>query len=847
MGQYLDKEGLKAYHKIVEDLNKKNLKSIVLSENKLNVSSDDQVFSIGFDATSPLSVSKDDTNNSIIYSLDQTKVNAATVNGHTVGTDVPADALFTDTKYDDTTLQNKIANNEVIVMTLTSYPSGTLSLPAGVTVSDARGKMREGKAVVCYLNNDANVSIYYRFNSKVGNNYYFEAVSQYDIKSNRLTGVSMGCATVLEQNGSLVCKLDSLGLATSDSVADAAEKMVSITWSDLKDKRDAGTLTTGQQYRITDYTCTTTQAGTQSAGHQFDIIVTADSTSKLNEQARAILHDGDTYFASSHLEAWKVWYCLDNDQSRFTWADTENGKGVVYRLIDNWNNDCAYDFKNILFTIEEKTYTNTYYYESVETGSGTFVWRPTQDDISEEESPQDSIDTAPTAAGQYAWPDKSETRPAFTNVYTFNADMGSSNVDASVSKQLYNGLLVQGNVIDKYYGMSDMKRNIPVNVFCIYPVTDRSESKKLLIISNEIGYETDDNVFCHGAIGNKIKFGVSGNYINGLAYLNTISGQITNNTFSGYVYYNTFSGEVGNNIFSGSVENNTFSGYVYNNTFSGDTHYNTFSGSIENNTFSEYMWRNTCSGIVGNNVFSEKMENNIFSGEVQYNTFSRNVDNNTFSKYIHLNIFGNRLYDNTFSGNMWSNTFGGDVNNNTFSGSMLHNTFSGNIIFSQLEGSTQYCVYPGGDSDSTGLQYVRQTGELAGNSDAMIVITAATGVKYEQIITTNSNGQIIVYCEADLIMIPLTGVEVDGEDTLSATGTYTYKIKPTPANATDIKSIVWSSDANATYGSIDANTGVATIKQLPPVKATVTITATVTTNSGQTFTATKNVTINKAS
>ena len=41
MAQYLDLEGLKTYHKIVEDLNRKNLKSIVLSENKLNVSGDD--------------------------------------------------------------------------------------------------------------------------------------------------------------------------------------------------------------------------------------------------------------------------------------------------------------------------------------------------------------------------------------------------------------------------------------------------------------------------------------------------------------------------------------------------------------------------------------------------------------------------------------------------------------------------------------------------------------------------------------------------------------------------------------------------------------------------------------
>lgn len=147
------------------------------------------------------------------------------------------------------------------------------------------------------------------------------------------------------------------------------------------------------------------------------------------------------YFQNSNLSAWKVWYCLDNDKSRFAWADDSvdngnignltyydnighmeyecvryaesdevvnnikyygwryydsgsysewfttdetqvnsnlfykdgnnfieengvrvvtyvaptigtglpNGRGVIYRLIDEWGNDVPYDFKNILY------------------------------------------------------------------------------------------------------------------------------------------------------------------------------------------------------------------------------------------------------------------------------------------------------------------------------------------------------------------------------------------------------------------------------------------------------------------------------------------------------------------
>ena len=128
----------------------------------------------------------------------------------------------------------------------------------------------------------------------------------------------------------------------------ARKRMTEITWYRLKQLRDNSQLIPGMQYRITNYHTYTTQKDTISANHQFDVIVTADSTNKLNESARAIQHNGDTYFSNCNLAAWKIWYCLDNDKKRFAWADTD-GKGVIYRMIDEHNNDCPYDFKNIQF------------------------------------------------------------------------------------------------------------------------------------------------------------------------------------------------------------------------------------------------------------------------------------------------------------------------------------------------------------------------------------------------------------------------------------------------------------------------------------------------------------------
>lgn len=208
---------------------------------------------------------------------------------------------------------------------------------------------------------------------------------------------------------------------TSYDVKDvvARQKLIPILYDDLVTLRNNSQLIPGQQYRITDYQCTTSQNNTRSAGHQFDIIVTADDESHLSEVARAALHEGDTYFQNSDLSKWQLLYGLDNDISKYKWAvptggyimatfdlnknkflrkaagDVEEvaypycwskgseswftasetpavndvayansdgtgstitieefcsaGKGIISRMVDEFNNECPYDFKNIQY------------------------------------------------------------------------------------------------------------------------------------------------------------------------------------------------------------------------------------------------------------------------------------------------------------------------------------------------------------------------------------------------------------------------------------------------------------------------------------------------------------------
>nr|DAY63298.1 MAG TPA: hypothetical protein [Caudoviricetes sp.] len=124
--------------------------------------------------------------------------------------------------------------------------------------------------------------------------------------------------------------------------------LIEITHSELVALRDSGGLVQGNKYRITDYNAVFKTL--RSAGNQFDIVVEALSSSELSEKASAMIHEGDVYFKNCHLDLWTVYYSLDNDTSRFKEASA-SGKGFIWRLIDEYNNDVCFDFKNALFTM----------------------------------------------------------------------------------------------------------------------------------------------------------------------------------------------------------------------------------------------------------------------------------------------------------------------------------------------------------------------------------------------------------------------------------------------------------------------------------------------------------------
>lgn len=145
-----------------------------------------------------------------------------------------------------------------------------------------------------------------------------------------------------------------LYVKSSEISGESVNLQQEITYSELVELINTNSLNPGQEYRITDYTFTTTQEFTASANHDFDIIVSALNTNTLNENAKAVCKENDEYFKNSKLNLWELKYSIYNDKNKYGWADTENGKGVIYWLKDEFNNEAGYDFKNLIYKIDNK-------------------------------------------------------------------------------------------------------------------------------------------------------------------------------------------------------------------------------------------------------------------------------------------------------------------------------------------------------------------------------------------------------------------------------------------------------------------------------------------------------------
>lgn len=322
-----------------------------------------------------------------------------------------------------------------------------------------------------------------------------------------------------------------------------AKELTKVTYAELKELRDNGGLVAGHLYRITDYEFTTKQVETKSAGHVFDIIVLAVAENELSHIARAIAHEGDTYFDGNDLGAWELWYELDNDAEKYAWADAENGKGIIYRMIDEKRNDCPYDFKNALFYNEKLTGGTTsdkYYY--------TF-------------SCLDSDDV-----------------------------LYDCTVDKHVTTCYGNSMGVTWTFLGKKEMNKNVFRNMGFGSHCKHNTFGNGCSYNTFGTScnyNNFGYSCKSNVFGTNCDYNSFHERCSDNTFGESCSYNNFKRDCKSNIFTTYCSYNNFGTSCSYNNFGYSCNSNTFNNYCAYNTFGENCRDNNFGYYCRDNNFGE--------------------------------------------------------------------------------------------------------------------------------------------------------------------------------------------------------------------------------------------------------------------
>ena len=293
-------------------------------------------------------------------------------------------------------------------------------------------------------------------------------------------------------------------------------KYIETTYAELVELKNNANLEVGARYRITDYVTTTnghspdTSEPSRSAGHPFDIIVQAVSNSTFSDIASCVLHDGDTYFANQNLGAWQIWYDINNDTSKYKWADTTNGKGVIYRMIDEKNNDLSYDFKNIQF----------YRDNTLEKYAGTAVGLLAED-------------------GYY---------------YTFT-DLSNGIVEDFSLTVLTNNNSIK--TLTSTYGDGKTLNNIVIVQF---------DNDEMQIQGNSFGFNCYSNTFIRRFYSNTFSGYCYQNIINGVCYGNTFGTYFWGNTFGHQMYSNYIGNYCFRNNMGEYFYGNTIDGYFQYNT-----------------------------------------------------------------------------------------------------------------------------------------------------------------------------------------------------------------------------------------------------------------------------------------
>ena len=403
------------------------------------------------------------------------------------------------------------------------------------------------------------------------------------------------------------------------------------------------------------------------------------------------------YFAKAQLNKWKVWYDINNDPTQYLWADSVNGKGVIYRMIDEHGSDIAYDFKNVQFKRYKVAPTTPV---------------PVNQD---EEQLLGDLD------GMYIGidGDMSNLEIVDEDDYIWAYTCSQLNDDGSIEDR---------SIIERVIAQDEGH----------YKVTKHCENN---IIKPCYSVVTIDNTRYVGQALNNIVMLSGFDENDG----DPKSGELRNNTFDldccnitlfGFPENNHFGQECTNNIVGGY--NNTFGNYCYSNTFGNYCGGNTFGNDCDGNTFGNSCWNNT------------------FGNDCNDNTFGNSCWNNTFGNGCFENTFANWCSDNTFGNDCNDNTFGNDCDGNTFGNYLQYITVHSGVQYVNVVGGEQVITPADPENDipeRTDTYYVRNAQILNGtrgsDNNNRLQISFQREASYCQFAGLNSSGVLKIWVPAD--------------------------------------------------------------------------------------------------
>ena len=460
-----------------------------------------------------------------------------------------------------------------------------------------------------------------------------------------------------------------------------------VSWDNLTALIDNDELIPGTSYRITDYVTEVDQADCRSAEHQFDIIVTAISKNELDENARATIHNGDTYFDAREfhvqayqdyleygrvpLESWELKYCIYNDKTRFKFADETNGKGVIYYMKDEFGNEAPYDFKNVQFKRYLITEVNG---DNSHNLVGTYGL---------------GTDTVTVDTSDYIW------------CYTFNGsdysgfglqeeyDFSGWHIRPTAAVQSQFGCSIERlqkcarNVIREFQqdtnDFSLMSFKLPNIVFqCqldITPVSELPFIKVGVCAGNEFGLNCFNNTFGYGAFGNIFRVDCHGNSFGDDCHGNSFGDDCTSNSFGNGCNSNSFGDSCQSNSFWEDCSNNSFGNRCQSNSFGYGCYSNSFGNDCTSNSFEDGCYNNSFGNSCVGNSFGYDCYNNSFGNNCTDNSFVINCGSNSFGDSCQSNSFGQECDNNFFGNTCGSNSFGDSCNSNSLGNNCTSNSF----------------------------------------------------------------------------------------------------------------------------------------------------------------------------